>query len=183
MTDLYYWTTPNGHKITIFLEETGLPYTVKPVNIGKGEQFTREFLAIAPNNRIPAIVDHAPPDGGGPLSLFESGAILLYLAGKTGRFYPADMRGRCDVAQWFRRSEVLARHERFDGVAVLDKGASRGHLTARDAAEATLDQRNAASRRVRIRGVRARRRRSPHHDAVRDGAGRTLTVTPSPRAT
>ncbi len=100
MIDLYYWTTPNGHKITIFLEETGLPYTIKPVNIGKGEQFTPEFLAIAPNNRIPAIVDHAPPDGGGPLSIFESGAILLYLAGKTGRFYPNDLRGRCDAAQW-----------------------------------------------------------------------------------
>jgi len=100
MIDLYYWTTPNGHKITIFLEETGLPYTIKPINIGKGEQFAPEFLAIAPNNRIPAIVDHAPPDGGQPLSLFESGAILLYLAGKTGRFYPADLRGRCDVMQW-----------------------------------------------------------------------------------
>ena len=100
MIDLYYWTTPNGHKITIFLEETGLPYTVKPINISKGEQFTKEFLAISPNNRIPGIVDHAPPDGGGPLAMFESGAILLYLAGKTGRFYPADLRGRCDCAQW-----------------------------------------------------------------------------------
>ncbi len=100
MLDLYYWTTPNGHKVTIFLEETGLPYTIKPVNIGKGEQFAQDFLAIAPNNRIPAIVDHSPPDGGGPLSLFESGAILLYLAGKTGRFYPRDLRGRCEVAQW-----------------------------------------------------------------------------------
>ena len=89
MIDLYYWTTPNGHKITIFLEETGLPYTIKPVNISKGEQFDPAFLTISPNNRIPAIVDHAPPDGGAPLSLFESGAILLYLAGKTGRFYPA----------------------------------------------------------------------------------------------
>jgi len=100
MLDLYYWTTPNGHKITIFLEETGLPYTIKPVDIGKGEQFAPDFLAIAPNNRIPAIVDHSPPDGGGPLPLFESGAILLYLAGKTGRFYPDDLRGRCEVAQW-----------------------------------------------------------------------------------
>src|SRR5216117_235330 len=76
MIDLYYWTTPNGHKITIFLEETGLPYKIKPVNIGKGDQFKPEFLAISPNNRIPAIVDHAPADGGAPLSLFESGAIL-----------------------------------------------------------------------------------------------------------
>ncbi|HEX6945686.1 MAG TPA: glutathione S-transferase N-terminal domain-containing protein [Casimicrobiaceae bacterium] len=100
MIDLYYWTTPNGHKVTIFLEETGLPYTVKPVNIGKGEQFHPDFLAIAPNNRIPAIVDHAPPDGGAPLTLMESGAILLYLAGKTGQFYPGDLRGRCEVVQW-----------------------------------------------------------------------------------
>lgn len=100
MLDLYYWTTPNGHKITIFLEETGLAYTLKPVNIGKGDQFDPAFLAISPNNRIPAIVDHDPPDGGPPLSMFESGAILLYLAGKTGRFYPDDLRGRCDVAQW-----------------------------------------------------------------------------------
>ena len=94
MIDLYYWTTPNGHKITIFLEETGLPYTIKPVNIRKGEQFDPAFLAISPNNRIPAIVDHAPADGGAPLSLFESGAILEYLAGKTGRFMPHDFRGR-----------------------------------------------------------------------------------------
>ncbi len=100
MIDLYYWTTPNGHKITIFLEETGLPYTIKPINISKGEQFAPEFLAISPNNRIPAIVDHAPPDGGGPLAMFESGAILLYLAGKTGRFCPSDLRGRCDCEQW-----------------------------------------------------------------------------------
>jgi GST-like protein len=100
MIDLYYWTTPNGHKITIFLEETGLPYTIKPINISKGEQFDPAFLRISPNNRIPAIVDHAPPDGGAPLSMFESGAILMYLAGKVRRFYPDDLRGRCDCAQW-----------------------------------------------------------------------------------
>jgi len=100
MLDLYYWTTANGHKVTIFLEEAGLPYTIKPVDIGKGAQFDPAFLAISPNNRIPAIVDHAPPDGGAPLSIFESGAILLYLAGKTGKFYPADLRGRCEAAQW-----------------------------------------------------------------------------------
>jgi len=98
MIDLYYWTTSNGHKITIFLEETGLPYTIRPVNISRGDQFDSEFLKISPNNRIPAIVDHGPPDGGPPLSLFESGAILLYLAGKTGRYYPPDLRGRCEVA-------------------------------------------------------------------------------------
>ncbi len=100
MIDLYYWTTPNGHKITIFLEETGIPYTIKPINISKGEQFAPEFLAISPNNRIPAIVDHTPPDGGEPLPMFESGAILMYLAGKTGRFYPTELRARCDCAQW-----------------------------------------------------------------------------------
>ncbi|MGE7957663.1 glutathione binding-like protein [Pseudomonas sp. NPDC089530] len=100
MIDLYYWTTPNGHKISLFLEETGLPYTVHPVNIGQGEQFKPEFLKIAPNNRIPAIVDHQPVDGGAPLSLFESGAILLYLAEKTGRFLPKDLRGRQEALQW-----------------------------------------------------------------------------------
>jgi GST-like protein len=100
MIDLYYWTTPNGHKITIFLEETGLPYRIVPINIGKGDQFSEEFLAISPNNRIPAIVDHAPADGSAPLSVFESGAILLYLAEKTKQFIPSDLRGRVDTLQW-----------------------------------------------------------------------------------
>ncbi|MBS0518254.1 MAG: glutathione S-transferase N-terminal domain-containing protein [Proteobacteria bacterium] len=100
MIDLYYWTTPNGHKITMFLEETGTPYTIKPVNISKGEQFQPEFLVISPNNRIPAIVDHAPADGGEPLSVFESGAILLYLADKVGRLLPRDSRGRAEVTEW-----------------------------------------------------------------------------------
>jgi GST-like protein len=100
MIDLYYWPTPNGHKITIFLEESGLDYRMIPVNIGRGEQFKPDFLKIAPNNRVPAIVDPMPKDGAGPLSVFESGAILLYLAEKTGRFYPADLRGRYDVLQW-----------------------------------------------------------------------------------
>lgn len=100
MIDLYYWTTPNGHKITLFLEETGLPYRIHPINIGKDEQFQPHFLKIAPNNRIPAIVDHAPADGGEPLSLFESGAILLYLAEKTGRFIPQDLRDREETLQW-----------------------------------------------------------------------------------
>jgi GSH-dependent disulfide-bond oxidoreductase len=100
MIDLYYWTTPNGHKITMFLEETGLPYRIVPVNIGTGAQFELAFLALSPNNRIPAIVDHAPAGGGAPLSVFESGAILLYLAEKTGRLLPADLRGRVDVIQW-----------------------------------------------------------------------------------
>jgi GSH-dependent disulfide-bond oxidoreductase len=100
MIDLHYWTTPNGHKITMFLEETGLPYRVFPVNIGQGDQFQPAFLAIAPNNRIPAIVDHEPQGGGAPLSVFESGAILLYLAEKTGKLIPSDIRGRVEVLQW-----------------------------------------------------------------------------------
>ncbi|MDH0739187.1 glutathione binding-like protein [Achromobacter spanius] len=100
MIDLYYWTTPNGHKITLFLEEAGLPYKIHPVNISRGDQFKPEFLAIAPNNRIPAIVDTQPIDGGAPIPLFESGAILLYLAEKTGQFLPTDVRGRAEVSQW-----------------------------------------------------------------------------------
>jgi GST-like protein len=100
MIDLYYWTTPNGHKISLFLEEAGLPYNVHPINISQGEQFQPHFLKIAPNNRIPAIVDHEPADGGEPLSLFESGAILLYLAEKTGKFLPKDLRGRQTALQW-----------------------------------------------------------------------------------
>ena len=100
MIDLYYWTTPNGHKITLFLEEAGLEYKIHPVNIGKGEQFQPAFLAISPNNRIPAIVDNAPADGGKPVSVFESGAILLYLAGKTGKFIPKDLRGQVTTLEW-----------------------------------------------------------------------------------
>jgi GST-like protein len=100
MIELYYWTTPNGHKITIFLEEAGVPYRLLPVDIGKGDQFAPEFLRIAPNNRIPAIVDTEPGDGGEPINVFESGAILQYLAEKTGKFLPADVRGRTEVMQW-----------------------------------------------------------------------------------
>ena len=100
MIDLHYWPTPNGHKVTMFLEETGLPYTIFPVDIGKGEQFQPDFLAIAPNNRMPAIVDHAPTGGGAAISVFESGAILLYLAEKTGKFLSPDPRGRVEALQW-----------------------------------------------------------------------------------
>ncbi|HYM32890.1 MAG TPA: glutathione S-transferase N-terminal domain-containing protein [Candidatus Cybelea sp.] len=100
MIDLHYWPTPNGWKITIMLEECGLPYTVKPVNIGRGEQFKPEFLRISPNNRMPAIVDHDPPGGGPPVSVFESGAILIYLGEKTGKFLPKDLRGRFNVIEW-----------------------------------------------------------------------------------
>ncbi len=100
MIDLYYWPTPNGHKITLFLEEAGMPYRVIPVDIGRGDQFQPEFLAISPNNKMPAIVDRAPADGGEPVSVFESGAILLYLAEKTGALLPADPRARIEVLEW-----------------------------------------------------------------------------------
>ena len=100
MIDLHYWPTPNGWKISIMLEECGLGYTVKPVNIGRGEQFEPEFLAISPNNRMPAIVDHDPPGGGAPVAVFETGAILIYLAEKTGKFLPTDLRGRKAVLEW-----------------------------------------------------------------------------------
>jgi GSH-dependent disulfide-bond oxidoreductase len=99
MIEVYSWATPNGHKVHVMLEECGLKYRAHPVDIGKGEQFAQEFLAISPNNKIPAIVDPDGPDGK-PISLFESGAILLYLAGKTGKFLPADTRGRYEVLQW-----------------------------------------------------------------------------------
>jgi GSH-dependent disulfide-bond oxidoreductase len=100
MIELYYWPTSNGQKIALFLEEAGLPYQAFPTNISKGEQFAPEFLKISPNNRIPAIIDREPADGGAPLSLFESGAILLYLAEKIGRFIGRDARGRAEVLQW-----------------------------------------------------------------------------------
>ena len=100
MIELYYWTTPNGHKITLFLEEAKIPYRLHAVNISKGDQFKPEFLAISPNNRIPAIVDNAPADGGKAISVFESGAILLYLAGKTGKFIPASLRGQVEALEW-----------------------------------------------------------------------------------
>ncbi len=100
MIDLYYWATPNGHKITVFLEETGVEYRIVPVDISAGDQFKPEFLAFSPNNRMPAIIDHAPADGGEPVTVFESGAILVYLAEKTGRFLPADLRGRKSVLEW-----------------------------------------------------------------------------------
>jgi GST-like protein len=100
MIDLHYWTTPNGHKITIFLEEARLPYRIVPVNISKGAQFEPEFLAISPNNRIPAIVDRAPKDAGAPVSVFESGAILVYLAEKLGQYLPTGFRDRSRVMEW-----------------------------------------------------------------------------------
>jgi GSH-dependent disulfide-bond oxidoreductase len=122
--DLYYWTTPNGHKITMFLEETGLPYRILPVNISSGAQFEPDYLAIAPNNRIPAIIDHDPADRGAPLSVFESGAILVYLAEKSGQLLPADVRGRTEVMQWL-----------FWQMAGLGPMAGQNHHFARYAPE------------------------------------------------
>jgi GSH-dependent disulfide-bond oxidoreductase len=124
MIDLYYWTTPNGHKITMLLEETGLDYRIMPVNIGTGAQFEPAFLAIAPNNRIPAIVDQDPGDGGKPIPVFESGAILLYLAQKTGQLLPQDLRGRVEATQWL-----------FWQVAGLGPMAGQNHHFARYAPE------------------------------------------------
>lgn len=100
MIDLYYWTTPNCHKITVCLEEMGIPYRIIPINIGKGDQLTPEFLAVAANNRVPAIVDHDPPGGGALISIFESGAILLYLAEKSKMLIPMDIAGRAAALQW-----------------------------------------------------------------------------------
>ena len=100
MIDLYYWPTPNGWKISIALEEMGLAYRIVPINIGRGEQFKPEFLAISPNNRMPAIVDHDPSGGGKPVSVFESGAILLYLAAKAGKLLPADLRVKWATLEW-----------------------------------------------------------------------------------
>ena len=124
MIDLYYWPTPNGHKVALFLEETAMPYRLVPVNIGKGEQFKPDFLAISPNNRMPAIVDHTPLAGGAPISVFESGAILLYLAEKSELYLPADVRGRTEVMEWL-----------FWQVAGLGPMAGQNHHFSRYAPE------------------------------------------------
>lgn len=100
MIDVHFWPTPNGHKVTIYLEETGLPYRIVPVNIGRGDQFEPGFLAISPNNRMPAIVDHDPTDGGEPIAVFESAAILTYLGEKTGKLLPTDVRAKKTVLEW-----------------------------------------------------------------------------------
>lgn len=100
MIDLHYWPTPNGKKITILLEECGMPYKMIPCHIARGDQFTDAFLKISPNNRMPALVDHDPPGGGEPVSIFESGAMMMYIAEKAGRFYPQDLRTRYEVNQW-----------------------------------------------------------------------------------
>jgi GSH-dependent disulfide-bond oxidoreductase len=124
MIDLYYWPTPNGHKITLFLEEAGLPYRLVPVNIGTGEQFKPNFLAVSPNNRMPAIVDHSPLDGSAPISVFESGAILVYLGQKSELFLPADVRGNTEVLEWL-----------FWQVAGLGPIAGQNHHFSRHAPE------------------------------------------------
>ena len=131
MIDVYSWPTPNGHKVHIMLEECALPYRVHPINIGKGDQFQPDFLKISPNNKIPAIVDSDGPDGQ-PISLFESGAILMYLAEKTGRFMPADARGRFGVIQWlmFQMGGVgpmlgQAHHFRIYAPEKIDYGIDR----------------------------------------------------------
>jgi len=100
MIDLHYWPTPNGKKVTILLEECALAYRVVPCNIGRGDQFEEAFLKISPNNRMPAIVDHDPAGGGAPIAIFESGAIMMYIAEKAGKFWPQDTRGKYEVAQW-----------------------------------------------------------------------------------
>jgi len=100
MIELFYWPTPNGKKVTILLEECGLPYKITPVNIQRGDQFADAFLRMNPNHRMPVIVDHAPSDGGAPLSVFESGSIMMYIAEKTGRFWPRELRARHEVSQW-----------------------------------------------------------------------------------
>jgi GST-like protein len=100
MIELYYWPTPNGKKVTILLEECNLEYRITPVNIGRGDQFTDDFLRLNPNHRMPVLVDHAPPDGGPPISVFESGAMMMYLAEKVGRFWPQDVRSKYEVNQW-----------------------------------------------------------------------------------
>ena len=100
MIDLHYWPTPNGKKVTILLEEAAIPYNIVPCNIGAGDQFTAEFLKMNPNHRMPVMVDHAPTGGGEPISIFESGAIMLYLAEKVGKFYPQDLRGKHAVQEW-----------------------------------------------------------------------------------
>ena len=100
MIDVYYWPTPNGHKVTILLEECGIPYTIKPVNIGRGDQLSPSFLKISRNGRMPAIVDHEPMSGGDPLTIFESGAIMMYLAEKAGRFWPQEPHRKYEVVQW-----------------------------------------------------------------------------------
>src|SRR2546430_2665578 len=150
MIDLYYWPTPNGWKISIMLEECSLPYTLKPVNIGRGEQFSPAFLRLSPNNRMPAIVDHDPPGGGDPVAIFESAAILQYLAEKAGRFLPRDVRGRHEVLQWVALQVAnlgAARRRRAEGGGGGEVGG-RGDAGRHDPAARAVPQ-PAAGRELR----------------------------------
>ncbi|WP_058535373.1 glutathione S-transferase N-terminal domain-containing protein [Legionella saoudiensis] len=142
MIDLYYWPTPNGHKITIFLEEAGLPYNLVPINIFKGEQFSESFLKISPNNRIPAIVDHNPKNSDKPISIFESGAILLYLAEKTGQFLPSSVHNYHEVLQWL-----------FWQVAGLGPMAGQNHHFGQHAKELTYAVERYVKETTRLYGV------------------------------
>ena len=181
MIDLYYWTTPNGHKLTMFLEETGVAYTLKPVNISRGEQFTPEFLAIAPNNRIPAIVDHAPAMEGGPLAMFESGSILLYLADKTGRLIPADARERWQCIQWLfwqmaGLGPMAGQNHHFGSYAIDPSpyaivGMSTRPRACTRCSIASCEDGNSSSMAIRSRTSRAIRGFS------RSGSGRTSTTS------
>ena len=184
MIDLYYWTTPNGHKLTMFLEETGLPYALKPVNISRGEQFEPEFLAIAPNNRIPAIVDHAPAIDGGPLAMFESGAILLYLADKTGRLIPARSRARAGSAssgcsgRWRASGPMAGQNHHFGHYAIgADPYAIDRYVNETGRLYAVLDRAAAPAA-----SSSSTTTRSPTSRAIRgfnpSGSGRTSTTFP-----
>ena len=110
MIDLHYWPTPNGKKVSILLEECGMPYRIVPCRIGKGDQFTDEFLKISPNNRMPALVDDDPEGGGPPITVFESGAMMMYVAEKAGQFYPQDLRARYEVNQWVMWQMLLQKN-------------------------------------------------------------------------
>jgi Glutathione S-transferase, N-terminal domain len=132
MIDLYFWPTGNGKKTVILLEELGLPYTIKPINIGRGDQLTPEFLKISPNGRMPAIVDDEPMGGGAPISLFESGPIMMYLAEKTGRFCPQDPRGKYDVAQWVGWHAIVSRHGEGCVGHLIHADTARGRLVDRE---------------------------------------------------
>ena len=177
MIELYYWTTPNGHKITMFLEETGLPYIIKPVNISTGAQFDPDFLAIAPNNRIPAIIDREPAGGGAPLALFESGAILLYLAEKSRRLLPAATHARFEVIQWLfwqvaGLGPMAGQNHHFARYA--PGAAAVRHHALRERDESIVRRARPPTRRPRLhrrRGLLDRRHRLLPLDRASRGAG------------
>ena len=168
MIDLYYWPTPNGHKITMFLEEAGLDYRIVPVDIGKGDQFKPEFLAFSPNNKMPAIIDHDPQDGGEPVSVFESGAILAYLANKTGKFVPSDDRGRTEVSQWL--------HWQIGGLGPMTGQYGHFHVYAPESIEYARDRyRNEA---LRLLGVLDRRLQERDFVAGKDYSIADMAIYP-----